>query len=140
MVSISPRVVFGFVLTFIGKLANSLPAMGCNAHIAKEYALPYHPISLVLLNCEVILGIAVEIIAESKDMRKTASASPMTTRTSGSPVSSKSLAFSAEMSLAGLLPVSETPVTSRGFSSVIVLCLERIVIWDADREVERGIV
>lgn len=56
--------------------------------MAKEYALPYQPISPVLLNCEVILGMAVAMMEESSDKRKIERPSPVMTRTSGIPVSS----------------------------------------------------
>lgn len=56
--------------------------------MAKEYALPYQPISLVLLKSAVIRGIAVAMMDESKDMRNMASPRPAMTKTSGKPVSS----------------------------------------------------
>lgn len=75
-------------LTFIAKLVYSLPAMGWQAHIAKEYALPYQPISPVLLNWEVILGIAVAMMEESSERRNIERPSPAMTTIRGIPVNS----------------------------------------------------
>ena len=67
------------------KLENIFPDMGCNAHIAKEYALPYQAISPVLLNCDVMRGMAVAMMEESSDMRKIAMPRPVMTKYSGKP-------------------------------------------------------
>ena len=70
----------GIACTFNAKLEKIFPDIGCRAHMENEYALPYHAISPVLLNCEVILGMAVAMIEESRDMRKIAMPSPRMTR------------------------------------------------------------
>lgn len=54
------------------KLLYSLPYSGCSAVVVSRYALPYQPMSLVLLNCAVMAPKAGAMMVWSRATRRTA--------------------------------------------------------------------